>query len=229
MNPNSEFRSKILGTLQHKASIKQHVYDNTVAVFGLLKESLHELLTELDETLEEKIDKNIRIEYRDKGKFEAHAYIAEDVLVFALDSDIYQFHREHKVWQNPYVAEERDNSYCGIINIYNFLADSFHYKRSEDEGYLIGRIFVNRNMHYFVEGKRQMSQRVEKFGSAIIDRKIITDIIETAIDYALNFDLLVPPYDFIKKAQAEQFNTRFESVKLKTGKRLGYDFFTDDI
>ena len=127
------------------------------------------------------------------------------------------------------MANDRDNSYCGIINIYNFLADSFHFKRGEDEGYLIGRIFVNRNMHYFVEGKRQNSQRVEKFGSAVIDRKIITDILETAIDYALNFDLLVPPYDFIKKAQAEQFNTRFESSKLKSGKRMGYDFFTDDI
>lgn len=229
MNPDTEFKSKILDTLQHKASIKQQVNDNTVAVFDMLKESLHEMLNEIDETLEEKIDKNIKIEYRDKGKFEAHAYIAEDVLVFSLDSDIYQFHREHKVWLNPYVANDRDNSYCGIINIYNFLADSFHFKRGEDEGYLIGRIFVNRNMHYFVEGKRQNSQRVEKFGSAVIDRKIITDILETAIDYALNFDLLVPPYDFIKKAQAEQFNTRFESSKLKSGKRMGYDFFTDDI
>ena len=43
-----------------------------------------------------------------------------------------------------------------MINIYNFLADSFKYNRLNDVGYLVGRVFLNKDLHYFVEGKRQL-------------------------------------------------------------------------
>ena len=59
---------------------------------------------------------------------------------------------------------DRANSYCGVINIYTFLSDSFKFNRNADEGYLIGRIFVNRERSYFVEGKHQTSMRAMQFG-----------------------------------------------------------------
>jgi len=96
------------------------------------------------------------------------------------------------------------NSYCGIIYIYNFLADSFKYNRLDDLGYLIGRIFINRENHYFVEGKRQMGFLYNNFGTAVIDKKALRAIIETAIMYAMEFDLLVPPYDVVKIASVVQ-------------------------
>ena len=127
------------------------------------------------------------------------------------------------------MRDHKENSYCGIINIYNFLADSFKYNRNGDEGYLVGRIFINHENQYFVEGKRQVSLRHNSFGTRRIDREAIMDIVEAAIDYVLDFDLLVPPYDTVKVVTVDQLNTKIENSKMQTGKRMGYKFNSDDI
>jgi hypothetical protein len=67
------------------------------------------------------------------------------------------------------------------------------------------------------------------FGSKIIDREALMNIIETAVSYALEFDLLVPPYDIVKIVSVDQMNTKIENSKLQTGKRLGYKFNSNDI
>ena len=127
------------------------------------------------------------------------------------------------------MRDNKANSYCGMINIYNFLSDSFKYNRSADEGYLIGRLFVNREKQYFVEGKRQISMRHNNFGTQTISKESLINIIETAMDYAVDFDLLVPPYDTVKVVTVDQLNTKIENSKMQTGKRLGYKFNSDDI
>ena len=109
------------------------------------------------------------------------------------------------------------------------MRNSLRYNRSADEGYLIGRIFVNREMQYFVEGKRQISMKHNNFGTQRIDRDALLNIVETAIDYTIDFDLLVPPYDAVKIVSVDQLNTKIENSKIQTGKRLGYKFCSDDI
>ena len=52
---------------------------------------------------------------------------------------------------------------------------------------------------------------------------------ETAINYAINFDLLVPPYDEHTRVTVDQFNTKMDNSKFITGKRLDYEFKIDDI
>ena len=116
-----------------------------------------------------------------------------------------------------------------MINIYNFLSDSFKFNRNADEGYLIGRIFINREKCYFVEGKQQTSMRPMQFGKAEIDSEALVRILESAIYYALHFDLLLPSYDDNKRVTVDQFNTKLDNSKFVTGKRLGYDFDVDDI
>lgn len=226
---NTPLRQRILETITGKSTLKQKVFDNTFAAFNYLKETLLEMASEMDDELEGRLDRRVRIEYRDRGKFEAQLQIAEDILIFSMHSNVFEFNREHIIWQNSYVRDNRDNSYCGIINIYNFLSDSFKYNRSADEGYLIGRIFVNREMQYFVEGKRQISMRHNNFGTQRIDRDALLNIVETAIDYTIDFDLLVPPYDAVKIVSVDQLNTKIENSKIQTGKRLGYKFCSDDI
>lgn len=231
MEEGPSLRDRIVEKLKQKATLKQRVCDNTEAVFRNLKSVLHEMAAEIDETLEEmnNLDDTIKVEYRDRGQFEAQIHVAEDILIFNMHSDVFEFESNHPVWQNAYVSGDGDNSYCGVINIYNFLADSFKYNRTGDEGYLIGRIFVNANMHYFVEGKNQTNMTFDKFGTAVIDKAALLNIAETAVDYALEFDLLVPPYEAKKKVSVQQFNTKIENSRTQTGKRLGYDFKVDDI
>ena len=175
------------------------------------------------------LDRRVRLEYRDRGKFEAQIQVANDLLIFQMHTDVFEFEPNHVIWQNPYVQTDRDNSYCGVINIYNFLSDSFKFNRNADEGYLIGRIFINREKCYFVEGKQQTSMRPMQFGKAEIDSEALVRILESAIYYALNFDLLLPSYDDNKRVTVDQFNTKLDNSKFVTGKRLGYDFDVDDI
>lgn len=228
MDP-SPLRAKILETIVRKSSLKQQVFDNTFATFNELKDILFEMSSEWDDELDGRIDRRVRIEYRDRGKFETQFQVASDLLIFRMHTDVFEFDANHLIWQNPYVQSDRENSYCGLINIYNFLSDSFKYNRSADEGYLIGRLFVNREKQYFVEGKRQISMRHNNFGTQTISKESLINIIETAMDYAVDFDLLVPPYDTVKVVTVDQLNTKIENSKMQTGKRLGYKFNSDDI
>ncbi|MBQ3582682.1 MAG: hypothetical protein II976_07020 [Alistipes sp.] len=225
----SPLREKILATIINKSTLKQHIFDNTFATFNELKDVLFEIASELDDDLDGKLDKRVRIEYRDRGKFEAQLQVASDLLIFRMHTDIFEFDSNHIIWQNGYVQQERDNSYCGVIDIYNFLSDSVKFNRNADEGYLIGRIFINREKCFFVEGKRQTLVRPMNFGQEKITREALVAIMETAIHYAINFDLLVPSYEDNKRVTLDQFNSKMDNSKFTTGKRLGYEFNVDDI
>lgn len=221
---SSAMRQSIVDKLSKKAALTLQVYNNTFSVFNELKDTLHEMSTELSDALEELGQRKVRIEYRDRGKFEAQLQVADEILIFSMHTNVFEFNHEHAVWENPYVKESSVNSHCGMVNIYNFLADSFKYNRSEDEGYLIGRFFVNHQKSYFFEGKPQVATTHDRFGDEQINRASLIEIVEAAISYALDFDLLVPPYQSVKIASVDQFNTKMENAKLQTGKRLGYSF-----
>ncbi|MBE6186941.1 MAG: hypothetical protein IJ378_01095 [Alistipes sp.] len=225
----SPLRERILATIINKSTLKQHIFDNAFATFNELKDVLFEIASELDDDLDGKLDKRVRIEYRDRGKFEAQLQIASDLLIFRMHTDVFEFDSNHIIWQNEYVQAERDNSYCGVIDIYNFLSDSFKFNRNADEGYLIGRIFINREKCFFVEGKRQTLVRPMAFGKEKITREDLVAIMETAINYAINFDLLVPSYEDNKRVTVDQFNSKMDNSKFITGKRIGYEFNVDDI
>ena len=222
-------RVRILDTLVRKSTLKQKVFDHTFAVFNLLKETLLEMASELDDQLDGRLDRRVRIEYRDRGKFEVQLQVANDVLIFQMHTDVFDFDAQHPVRQTPYVQADAENAYCGVVNIYNFLSDSFKFNRNADEGYLIGRLFINRERRYFVEGKGQTSLRAADFGRAEIDRDALVTVLEEAIDFALGFDLLTTPYETLARVTVDQFNTKMDNSKFVTGKRLGSEFDTKDV
>ncbi|MFI3263767.1 MAG: hypothetical protein SNG38_02140 [Rikenellaceae bacterium] len=224
-----ELRAKILETITVKSNLKQKVFDTTFTSFNLLKDTLFEMASEIDDELEGKLDRRVRLEYRDRGKFEAQLQVADDTLIFQMHTDVFQFDSNHPVWANQFVADDKIKTYCGVINIYNFLADSFKFNRNADEGYLIGRIFINADRFYFVEGKGQHGVKAGEFGSAIFDRLALVKILESAIYYSINFDLLVPPFELNHRVKIDQFNSKMDNSKFETGKRLGYEYNTKNI
>ena len=217
-------RKKILETIVSKSTLKQKVFDNTFATFNDLKETLLEMASEMDDQLDGLLDRRVRLEYRDRGKFDAQIQGANDLLIFQMHTDVFEFEPNHVIWQNPYVQTDRDNSYCGVINIYNFLSDSFKFNRNADEGYLIGRIFINRERRYFAEGKQQNSMRAMDFGKSEIGQEALVAILESAIGFALNFDLLMPPYEENKRVTVDQFNTKMDNSKWGPANRRGNEF-----
>jgi hypothetical protein len=228
MTEQDDKKVAIIGTLKEKSLLKQKVFDNTLESFCIVKEVLKNLSKEVNTSLGG-VDSRIRLEYTDRSNFDAQIKVAGDILLFSMHSNIFQFDREHPAWKTPYIQKNRFNAYSGIINIYNFLADSFKYSRLDDLGYLIARIFINHENQYFVEGKRQMGMLFTNYGNEEINRDALQNIILTALQYALEFDLLVPPYDTVKIATVGQAEAKIQHSKVITGKRLGFQFNSDDV
>lgn len=220
-------RELILKTLKEKSSMKQDVYANTLQAFTILKKTAKDLTYELSKEANA-IDKRVVIEYREKGEFEFELRVAGDLLIFAMHTNIFEFDKSHNVWKSSYIKEDQSRSFCGMINIYNFLNDSFKYNRINDLGYVIGRIFINKENHYFVEGKRQLGFLYNDFVHAMIDEKAIKSVLESTILYCLNFDLFTPPFDAIKEISVLDMQSVSESMQIKTGKRLGFRFQADN-
>lgn len=228
MSDHNEKKQEIIGTLKEKSLLKQKVYDNTFESFGIVKDILKSLSKEVNTNLSG-LDSRVKLEYTDRSNFDAQIKVAGDILLFSMHSNIFQFDREHPAWKTAYIQKNKYNAYSGIINIYNFLADSFRYSRLDDLGYLIARIFINHEKQYFVEGKRQMGMLFTNYGSEEINKQSLQVIISTAIQYALEFDLLVPPYDAVKIATVGQAEAKIQHSRVITGKRLGFQFNSDDV
>ncbi len=212
--------------IRKKAAFKQDIYKLTVATFSMFKSILNEMVAEYrvrhgNEKLQ------ISFEYHDKGEFEAELKFGSDVLIFMMHTNVFEFSRDHEVMKTSYVREEPNRSYCGIIMIFNFLADSFKYNRENDLGYLIGRIFVNKDSHYFIEGKREVGQLYNNFQTSVMDRTAARQVIESAMRYTINFDLLTPPYENMKEVTVADMQSTLDNMKIATGKRLGFRFQGD--
>jgi hypothetical protein len=228
MSELDDKKAAIIGTLKEKSLLKQKVYDNTLEWFSVIKDILKNLSKDVNISLGG-IDGRIKMEYTDRSTFDAQLKVAGDILLFSMHSNIFQFDREHPAWKTPYIQKNKYNAYSGIINIYNFLFDSFKYSRLDDLGYLIARIFINHENQYLVEGKRQMGMLFSNYGNEAINRSSLQVIISTAIQYSLEFDLLVPPYDTVKIATVGQAEAKIQHSRVITGKRLGFQFNSDDV
>jgi len=221
-------KKQIVDLLNTKAPAKQEVFDKTEDIFKMLKEILSEIEGEYNEELLIE-DERISLEYKNRGEFVAQLKVAGDVLVFNMHTNTFEFDRDHEIWKRPYSKKEISNTYCGVIYVYNYLFDSFRYQRHEDIGYLITRLFVNREGYFFVEGKRQKGMGVGHFGAKKLDRETLKRIIEVSVFYSLSFDLLVPPYDDMMMTTLAQVENEIMHSKVKTGKRLGFKYNSDDV
>lgn len=224
-----EVRESLLEALVIKSKVKQQVYQNTLQTFLILKKVLKQLEENYISKIKNEVPAAALPEYKERGPFEAEFQIAGDLLIFSMHSNVFEFDDKHPVWNTAYIKDDPLRSYCGTINIYNFLADSFKYNRANDLGYLVARIFVNKENHFFVEGKRQAAEIVKDYAMDVISPGIIRQIVETAIQYCIEFDLLVPPYDQVKLATVDQMNLKMSNSKMITGKRLGFSFNSDDV
>jgi hypothetical protein len=227
---DKSLKASILESVKDKAVLRQLVYDNTNAAFELLKDVLKEIEEEYNiAILEISNDKRLRFKYEERSASDISIKFASEMILFSVHSNVFQFNRENEIWNNPYVMISPANAYSGMITMYNFLCNSFDLNRMDDLGYLVGRIFVNRQNHLMVEGKRQIGFKEKDFGKVRLTHEALKSVVEAAINYALNFDLLVPPYDNIKIASVEQMHEKVQTSRISTGKRLGFKFNSDDV
>ena len=221
-----ELKESLQNLVFEKGELKQQVYRSTKESFEIFRKTTRQLI-ELFQAKKQETGKEIRFEFTDRGDFEFEVKFAGDILLFMMHTNVFEFSRNHEVMKTPYIRENPNRSFCGVIHIYNFLADSFLYQRDNDLGYMIGRVFVNAEKHYFIEGKRELGMLYNNFNNSLISSETVQNIVESAIEYTTNFDLLTPPYDEVKLVSVGEMRTNFDKKSLVTGKRLGFHFQAD--
>ena len=226
MKSKPSAKELILELLKEKACLKQTVFKKTINVFQEFKKEAEKLTRELKDEMR-KVDKDVVVDFVKKGNYEFHIKFGGDILVFFMHTNVFDFEKSHGIWKTSYLKEDELRAYCGMINVYNFLADSFKYNRVNDVGYLVARLFVNKDLHYFVEGKRQLGLLYNDFVNETINNQKIREIIESSILYSMDFDLLTPHYDNMKEVSVHEVIQTTNAMNIKTGKRLGFRFHAD--
>jgi hypothetical protein len=214
----------IVNLLKEKASTKQKVYRITKAVFSDFQEILKKKASTLNENID---DKNVEVTYDEAGDFDAKFKFSGDTLLFHMHSNVFDFDKSHQVHQTSYLKEDKMRSFCGVINIYNFLSDSLKYNRLNDAGFLIARVFINKDNHFFVEGDKQLGFLFNDFVHQQIDSYQIDKIVNAAISYSLNFDLQTPKFNDVKLVSVHQILDINNNHKIKTSKRMGFKFSSE--
>ncbi len=214
---------KIIDKLSKKAAIKQEVFRVSKAAFNSLKEVAQELSNDLEGQITP-IDKNVEVKYTDKGEFEIEIKFSGDTLIFHMHTNTFSFDKTHQIWNSKYVKEDKYRAYCGVINVYNFLSDSFKYHRENDLGFLLGRIFINKDQHFFTDSTNKMGFLYNDFEHSVLNKDILKSIIEELMLNAMDFELITPPFKDVQVVSVHQVMEMSKKMKLKTSKKLGYRF-----
>jgi|TARA_B100000902_G_scaffold185414_1_gene177856 hypothetical protein len=213
--------AEILKLLKEKSATKQLIYRNTKEVFDDLVVSLKSKEKSLTSLLKNEVE-NVELEFKSNGLFDVQLKFAGDTLLFHMHSNIFDFPPTHEIFKSKYINSDKTRSFCGVINIYNFLSDSLKYNRLNDEGVLIGRIFINKEKKFFVEGDEDLGSLFKEFSKKEINSESIEEIINACMIFTLNFDLCSPNFNDVRLVSVHHLLTMSMNQKIKTSKRLGY-------
>lgn len=210
--------------LSSKAKLKQKVWKNAIRFFDGLKMEAEAVILELTE--KDRDDDGIRLEFKAISDFEFHVYFGSDLVVFSLQTNIITFDSSHYLMQNKYLQQDIDLTFFGQILIYDFMADSLLYNRTEDTGYLLGRILVNRDNHFMIEGVRDLHYLFEGIEKAVGSKENNQLLIYKSLAVAIDSDLLAPDF---KQLQFTTLGVRMKADReLGHGAKIGFQLSTND-
>jgi hypothetical protein len=187
----------IVEALKDKASLKQKIYRNTLEVFQHMKTIAQALAETLDAQIKQH-DESVIVEFQDKGEFEFQLKFSGDLLMFSMHSNVQTFGEEHIISKSPYVQEDPHRGYFGSIMVYNFMADSLKYNRLNDPGYLLARMLLNVDGHFYIEGVRQLNFLFPDIAQNQITMELLRIFIESTMLTAIDQDLYAPSYQDIQ-------------------------------
>ncbi|MEJ2006297.1 MAG: hypothetical protein P8X57_15340 [Cyclobacteriaceae bacterium] len=212
--------------LHEKGSAKQVAYKNLEKTFALLYEEAKHLTNTISGHLMEGTDPDIKVSVHQAGDYEFHVKIAGDLLVFIMHTNIVTLDPEHGINKSEYVASDSKRKYLGQVNVYNFMADSIKYNRLNDPGYLLARLFVNCENHFYVEGDGQLSFAFGDLADEEINETDISVFIQLLIVKAVENDLVTPPFPTIRMIT---LNEKLGlSASLGMGQKIGFRMSSDE-
>jgi len=220
--PSPEDRLDLISDgLKQKSSVKQAIYRNTLATFDMLRKVSQELVVELSRRISP-VDSSVIIEYRPVNEMEFHIRFSGDLLVFVLHSNIVTFPDDYGPMDTKYVEEDFRRRFFGHIMAYNFMADSIKYQRLNDPGYLVGRLLINIDSHYFLEGVQQLELPDNDMSDNPVTPDSLRLFVESAMIAAVNNDLIAPPLTDIQRISVKQ---KLENQQVSRGSKVGFSFY----
>jgi hypothetical protein len=224
-NPLEANRQQLIDLLMHKSALKQDVADDLEVVFADLRKLIDLEIKALKEVI---TDERVRLFVKERGDHEFHVYIGSDVLVFNLHHNVFRLPDSNPLWGTSYFKSQPNNGYFGTIHIYNFLAESLQQNRLDDQGYLLARIFVNHERHFFIEGKGSLGYTFSDPQHMLLSSEMLQLVAQMSFAYALQFDLYIPPFELMDEVSVGQIYVMGEQLKLRTAKRLGFKMSADE-
>ena len=216
---------QIFDGLKQKSAAKQAIYRNTQAAFDCLRLVSQELVLELTRKLTP-LDSSVLIEYRPINEMEFHIRFSGDLLVFIMHSNIVTFPDDYGPMPSKYVEADFRRRFFGHIMAYNFMADSIKYQRLNDPGYLVGRLLVNIDNHYFLEGVQQLELPDNDMSDNPVTPENMRLFVESAMIAAVNNDLIAPPLPEIQKISVKQ---KLENQQVSRGSKVGFSFSSEQV
>lgn len=227
MNSNgTKTKSLIINTLQDKILVKKEVFQSLSTSFEFLKNVVLEITNDYNSSLKE-VSNNQKLECTIEPTH-IELFFGTEVIVFSYQNIVFEIDKSHSIWSHSYIQDNPLHAFVGIISVHNFLRDSFINNQNEDVGYLIARIFINQENHYFVEGKRQLGFLYNDFAANLSSKDDFIKIVQSAMLYCLDFEMLVPPYEDVSIITVEQIKLIMSKVKSQSAKRLGFQFYKND-
>ncbi len=208
----------IIQGLQQKSTTKQAIYRNTYETFNRMKEISQEIVEELTNRITSK-DANVVIEYKSVTDLEFQIKFSGDLLVFVMHSNIVTFPDDYEIMRNDYVEEDFRRRFFGHIMAYNFMADTIKYNRLDDPGYLVGRMLINIDKHFVIEGVKQMDLSYDRIARNEITDNVLRLIVESAMIAAVNNDLMGQDVSDIERITYKQ---KLENSQLSRPRKLGF-------
>ena len=217
--------NQIFDGLKQKSTAKQAIFRNALAAFDCLRLVSQELVVELTRKLTP-LDSSVVIEYRSINDMEFHIRFSGDLLIFVMHSNVVTFPDDYGPMPSAYVAADFRRRFFGHIMAYNFLANSIKYQRLNDPGYLVGRLLVNINNHYFLEGVQQLELPDNDMSDNAVTPDAMRLFVESAMIAAVNNDLIAPGLPEIQKISVKQ---KLENQQVSRGSKVGFSFSNEQV
>ena len=188
---------KIVTSLKEKACVKQRIYRQTQEVFERMKTIAKGQTAGLSEVFL-KVDNSVQIEYETIHEFDFRLKFSGDLLLFTMHSNVVTYPEDSVIYQSPYIKEDPTRAYFGHIMVYNFMADSVKYNRLDDPGYLIARLMVNHEGHFYIEGVRPLGFLFPDIAQNKVSDELLRLFIQQSMIIAVETDLTVPPFQQVQ-------------------------------
>ncbi|GAB2624854.1 hypothetical protein [Belliella aquatica] len=212
--------SDIINKIETTSQLKQKLFEQVTSFFTDLEKTCREVAIELQK---KSANNAIAVKIEKINDYEFLFRVGGDVLVFILQSNIVRLSDDAYISKSKYLKDDVTLRYFGQVLVYNFLADTLTYGRLDDPGYLISRILINRENHFFLEGDRKIVFEFPELKDNPITKEKNRKLVENLVLSALNNDLLAPNFNDIMLISYHQKLEHTSSMG--NPKKIGFDFF----